>query len=643
MQWKNLIPLIDNSLASATGSLSLVGDAKQSIYRWRGGKAEQFMALSQEVNPFSIQQEIIKLPANYRSSKEIVAFNNNFFKHVSQFLSFEPYQYLFQQANQEIIKSSSGYVNLNFIEATNKEEELEVYPQQVLETILNVEEKGYFKKDICILVRKKEEGIAIANYLNEHEIPIISSETLLINQSPSVHFIVSLLQFSVRPNDANIKFEVLDFIFENFSTTENHFTFFEARLAANEQAFFDQFTAQSIYFSLAILQRLPLYDAVEYIIRSFSLTAKANAYLQFFLDVIYEFTQKFSSGLSGFLEYWEQKKDKLSIVVPEGENAVQIMTIHKSKGLEFPIVIYPFANQSLSDTRLDNLWIPLEEKPNEIPLAYLAAQKKMLHYSENSSAAYQELLFQNELDALNVLYVALTRAEKQLYIISKLDLDRKGEEKINTFSGLVINYLKTQQLWKTEKTEYEFGNLTENNSEEKIELEKEKNSTFVSTSPADHNLSIITKSGSLWQTRQEEAINRGELVHEILQQIITKNDVSEVLEKFILEGFISTEEKQNFKKLIENVVNHSQLEEYFTDKYEIFNEKEILNKGNFIRLDRLCLLKTNAIIIDYKTGNFSENHVNQINSYAEAISEMNYTVTKKLLVYLNDEVTVKNV
>jgi len=643
LQWQNLIPLIENNLSSGTGSLSLVGDAKQSIYRWRGGKAEQFMDLANEEQVFPIAQTPIKLPANFRSRAEVVSFNNQFFAHAAQFLAFDAYQKLFKEANQEIKKEAGGYVNLRFVETENKEEELELYPQEVLTTIQDLEEKNYAKKDICILVRKKDEGIAIANFLNENNIPIISSETLLINQSSTVRFVVAVLSFSLRQEDANLKFEILDFLYEKINPSADHFQFVSNYLEKNGALFFEQFTEESIHFNLAVLQRLPLYDGVEYIIRSFSLASEANAYLQFFLDVIYEFTQKYTSGIAGFLEYWETKKEKLSIVAPEGEDAVQIMTIHKSKGLEFPIVIYPFANQSLNDTRLDALWVPLEEKPNSIPVAYLDAKKNMLNYSENSAALYQQLIYQNELDALNVLYVALTRAEQQLYIISKWDLDKKGQEKTTNFSGLFINYLKKEERWNDEIREYEFGSLTEAVSTEKNKETETPILEFISSAPADHNLSIVTKSGSLWQTSQAEAIREGNLIHEILYRIKTRKDLTTVLEQAVMGGLLAEADFSHYQNLLEKVISHPDLAEFYTDAYKIFNEKEILTKGEYKRLDRLCIQDNKATIIDYKTGSFSETHTQQISAYANAIQEMGYQLDKKLLVYLNDEVTIKNV
>src|SRR5690606_22046077 len=200
-----------------------------------------------------------------------------------------------------------------------------------------------------------------------------------------------------------------------------------------------------------------LYEAVEYIIRSFQVVTTSNAYVQFFLDFVYEVSQKDSAGLFGFLELWDQKKDILSIVAPRSEDAVQILTIHKAKGLEFPIVIYPFANGSIQDVARESLWLSLPQPISQhLPVGYMNASQKMLNWGGEAAALYHELCCYSQLDALNVLYVALTRPVQQLYVISKMELDKKGNENPNRISGLLIAFLKARGLWDGSSS-YDFG------------------------------------------------------------------------------------------------------------------------------------------------------------------------------------------
>ena len=643
LQWENLQPLIENSLSSQqlnnqkNGKLFLVGDAKQSIYRWRGGKAEQFMELCEGYNPFSIEKQTVTLPKNFRSQPEIVQFNNKFFNFCASQLQWDSYQKLFATSYQEPHHQHGGYVNISFVEAINNEERDEAYPLKVLETIQHLNNKGYRKKDICILVRKKAHGYAVANYLNEHNIPIISTETLLVKNSAEVNFISAILQLSLNPADKNVKFEVMDYLLQQ-QPEANYFHEIYSRLTKEGNDFFESLHYFDFYFDLEVLQRLPLYDAVEYIVRAFHLEEKADAYLQFYLDFVYEYTQKNTGIIAGFQDHWELKKDSLSIIAPEGEDAVQIMTIHTSKGLEFPIVIYPYANQSLEDTRNDDIWVPLTEEPNLIPFAYLSASKKLEGFGEIPSALYQKLLFENEFDALNILYVALTRPKNQLYVISEVNPEKPEEEK-KDFTGLLKGFLKKQGRWQETERIYEFGNLTKNDKME--EASEEHRMKFISSAPTNHNISLVTKSGMLWDTEQQEAIDKGNLIHNLLMEVMYEEDITDALQKAINSGLIQSTEKKEFQQKLEEIVHHSTLKEFFSRNYEIFNEKEIITPKGFKRIDRLCLQDNSAVIIDYKTGDPLKVHEDQVNEYANYISEIGYQIQKKILVYLYPTVTIK--
>ena len=205
LQWQNLIPLVDNALSGEnlkgeTGSAMIVGDAKQAIYRWRGGKAEQFIDLySKKVKPFVITQEVKNLPTNYRSTKSIVNFNNAFLKHVSDFaFSNIEHQTIYKNSHQDQFIKEDGYVELSFLDIKNEDEDKdELHCQKVFETIEKVKANGFDLKDICVITRKSKEGIAIAEYLSSRQIPVISSESLLLKNSPEVNFINSINIFFI--------------------------------------------------------------------------------------------------------------------------------------------------------------------------------------------------------------------------------------------------------------------------------------------------------------------------------------------------------------------------------------------------------------------------------------------------------------
>ncbi|MFD2517299.1 UvrD-helicase domain-containing protein [Salinimicrobium flavum] len=647
LQWENLIPLVDHTLTmehtlNQHGSLTLVGDAKQSIYRWRGGKAEQFMELCGDKNPFSLEhKKVVVLPKNYRSAKNIVKFNNEFFNFSAACFEKGEHRDLFTASAQEPVSSQEGYLNISFVEAENAEAEMEAYPKRVLEILQDLEARQVPKSSVCILTRRRKESIVIANFLSEHGIPVISAESLLLSRSPEVMFVNDILNFSLDTRDRDLKSRILDFLLKHSVSVENEFLFLMSKLNMEGQSFFDALKPFDIHFSLDTLDSLSVYEGVEYIIRSFKLAGKTNAYLQFYLDFVYETAHSSGAGIFGFLEQWERKKDTLSIVVPKGEAAVQILTIHKAKGLEFPVVIYPFANTQIKDTARESVWMNLPEKlGNEIGIAYLGASEKMKNWGDDACRLYEELCFNSQLDALNVLYVALTRPEQQLYVISKMEIDRKGNENLNKFSGLFISYLREIGKWDG-GLEYEFGKPDEEIVGEKEPCRSVKQEFFYSSPTESNGLSIVTRAGMLWDSRQEAAIEKGKLIHDLFARINSEKDIDRVLLNAREEGIFIDQDEGEVKNTIFQVVHHPQLKEYYSESSQNYNERDIVTgRGEILRPDRLNFSGKLVSIIDYKTGAEDHKHRYQINSYAEVLEEMGYQIDKKLLVYLNEGAAV---
>ncbi|TRO67445.1 UvrD-helicase domain-containing protein [Christiangramia sabulilitoris] len=640
MQWENLIPLVGNKLDSAEpGGLTIVGDAKQSIYRWRGGRAEQLIDLSNlKTVPFQTAQNVVNLPDNFRSGSEVVNFNNSFFKFAALSLNYPEYADLFKNSAQNPKKGDFGYVNIQFIEADNREEEFEIYPKKILETIYDLDKKGFRRKDLCILTRKRSEGVAIAEFLSENSVSVISSETLLLSQSPEVRFIVDVLSYSLNSQDDQLKLSIFDYLSERFlDEASTHQTLVEF-LPNNGAAFLEWLGEYGLEFDLNALKKLSLYESVEYIIRSFHLVEDSNAYIQFFLDFVFETAQKTSNGLNDFLIKWDQKKDSLSIVIPDADDAVQIMTIHKSKGLEFPVVIYPFANSDLQDTRNDNLWLEINDE--HIPIAYVSASQKMLNWNENAANKYQELLYKNELDTLNVLYVACTRAAQQLYIIS--NFNEKPKKSANV-SDILCDYLRSAEKWNDGFT-YEFGdsnNIFPGKISENSSIEP---SRYYSSNTRNQAVNIVTRSGSLWDSRQQEAIEKGEIAHEILARINDASNLDSAIDWAVNYGLITEDSRQEIKGLIADIIMHPELAKYFARGVQNLNEKEIITtSGKRLRPDRINIQAGKVSVLDYKTGGFVDTHTRQVSEYANALRDMGYEIDKCLLIYTNKPIIIKNV
>ncbi|RIA11033.1 ATP-dependent exoDNAse (exonuclease V) beta subunit [Flavobacteriaceae bacterium MAR_2010_72] len=649
LQWQNLVPLIDNALAGETlkgetGSVMLVGDAKQAIYRWRGGRAEQFIELYNKTNhPLVIEQNIENLPKNYRSTKQVVQFNNSFFKHISGFVFSNPeHQQIFEASSQNKSKDEDGYVELHFLDTTNEDTEL-LYCEKILETLNRVQANGFSLNDICIVTRKVKEGIAIAEFLSSQNIAIVSSETLLLKNSPEVAFIVNVMTLVLQPSNKKVKMEVLTYLDRYLLNVDDSHSFYEELVVLEGFKFFKALESRGFYFNLDVFITFPIYEAVETIVRAFHLNKDSNAYIQYFLDEVLDYSLKNDVDLASFLEFWERKKEKLSVVSLENNGAVTIMTIHKSKGLEYPIIIFPFANQDIYFDKSPKVWFPVDEQQfNGFNYLYLNLNKDLESYSILGAQMYHSYRAQLELDSINLLYVALTRAAQQLYVISELDLTSKGSEKQNLYSGLLIHYLKEHELWDINQSTYSFGNPNQ------IEVESEKVKTdhfipFISTARQQHNLNIVTSAGYLWDTSQEKAIERGNLIHLIMSQIKVSSDVDFVFDTLISLGHINSSQSEILRPFIMNIVQHEKLIVYFDHELTIYNERDIItDDGKIVRPDRIVINKTNeAVVIDYKTGHEDKTHESQLEDYKQVIENMGLKVLKKILIYIDDEIQVK--
>ena len=646
LQWQNIIPLIDNALAQENSNLLLVGDGKQAIYRWRGGKAEQFISLGSGVeNPFHVEKKINTLETNFRSYSEIIDFNNQFFQHTSNFLQNEDYKQLFIDGNKQFTTDKKGgCVTLSFLdEEDEKEDEVLKYPKKIVEKIKTLE-KEFSLSEICVLVRKKKDGIAVANYLSENGINIVSSETLLLQNSAKVNFITNVLQVIQHPNDKETLLEILYFLHDHLELKIDKHSFISSLINKSNEVVFKELSNHQLFFELATFHQLPFYEKVEEIIRSFKLINSSDAYVQFFLDVVLE-QQRKGTGIQEFLDFWEEKKDKLSIVAPEGGKAVQVMTIHKSKGLEFPVVIFPY---DLDIYRQINPKVWLDELPNDynnFKELLIPFNKDLQYINEKSSAIYSHQREELELDNFNLLYVALTRAVEQLHIVAEYRIKSSGEENTNYYSGIFINYLKQNKCWNDGQLDYAFGDKNRMSKKQKNNSLSENQEGFISTSWQSHNIKMLASASKFWDTEQGKAIEFGNLIHEMMSKIITDKDVDKIVHQYEQEGVFDKQQSIAIKKDITKIVSHPVLHKYYTEEYTIYNEREIVDVDNQILIpDRLVFdLDNVATIIDYKTGNPSKSYHQQLLRYERVLKSMNFVVAKKLLIYINEEILVEEV
>lgn len=652
MQWQNLIPLLSNALSSQDdagnmGSLMLVGDGKQSIYRWRGGKAEQFIALSSKektsaTNPFYVSKSVENLETNYRSYSQVIDFNNAFFQHLSNYFGNADFKQLYLDGNTQLTSAKKGgYVELSFIQKEKDQEEKDVaYPRKILELIQGLD--GEFdRSEICVLVRTKKQGIAVANYLTEQGVEIISSETLLLQNSKKVSFLLNLLAVIDNENNKESKAKMCYFLYDFFERQSDLHSFLNDRVHLKTQEFFESFQEMGVSFSLDEFHKLTLSQALEYVIKSFNLLPKSDSNVQFFLDAVFEFQQKREGSISQFFEYWELKKDKLSIVAPEEKDAVRIMTIHKAKGLEFPVVIFPFELDIYNQIN-PKVWYEVQTEDHKS--SFLIKYNKGLQMlDKQGEQLYVERRDELELDNFNLLYVAFTRAIEQLYIIGETT-KLNSDSELKATSQFYKSFLEQKEIWNEQDTTYSFGDKRRISDLSERTVTSDIQKDFVSTAWEDHYIQIVANSSLLWDTEQGDAIEYGNLIHEILSKIEFADQLAEVLEKYINTGQISTSEAERIKFLIVQVIRHPKLEQYFMKGVEVYCEQEVLtDKKEIVIPDRLVLSGKEVVIIDYKTGKKDPIYHNQINYYAKTLVKLGYVVSKKYLVYIGEEIFVEEV
>jgi ATP-dependent exoDNAse (exonuclease V) beta subunit len=659
MQWQNLIPLIDNATSSMVdnekGTLMIVGDPKQSIYRWRGGKAEQFIELSKTKNPFNNpDKKQFSLDTNYRSYSQIIDFNNDFFEFLSDEFENEDYKDLYKNhSRQKTNSKKGGYVNISFIPQVEKAEievvegeesldKMDFYLLATLNAILKVKNNGFKNKDIVILTRKKAQGTAIAKYLTEQGIPILSSESLLINSSSEVQFIIHFLYYLKNSNDLQSKANFLYYLAKKQEGKIAIHDFIAQGMELKTEPEFQKWLSNSkIELNFQNIRKKSLYEATEVIISKAIAVEKRNAYVQYFLDIILERDVRNQAGIADFLNYWDKNGEKLSIPSPEGNDAVRIMTIHKSKGLEFPVVIFPFAEEDFSKGPREKIWLNADEKTMGLPKVLVDKNSRVVGYGKEASTTYLQKKQEDLLDTINVLYVALTRAEEQLHIISSMNIGKKGVLPIN-MSTFFIKFLENKGFNES-KMDYEFGTAKKLSAENNQELTTQKIPQVVATLNPK-NIKIAQRESVMWNTKQQEAIEYGNSIHEILSFVKTKKDIDLAITTAIENGLIVANQKEVVYNAIFEIVTHKELLGFFSEENKVLNEKTIIQKeGNLVKPDRMVINKANEIyLLDYKTGLHQAKYQLQLDSYQNAIEKMGFKVVKKALIYIGETINVVN-
>ncbi len=664
LQWHNLLPLIMNGLAYGEKNM-LVGDGKQSIYRWRAGEVEQFARLPElhekhKLPDGDIFESILKqqynekpLNVNYRTVTTIVNFNNELFQHIKNTTN-DRVKKIYENHKQTAHKKTSGKIHLQFVEGQGDVLEA-AHLEVLLSAVRDSLKDGYEYHDIAVLCRTNDHGVKIARYLTENNFPVVSSESLLLSGSPKLHFLVAVFKILSNPQDNVAWLEVVHFLYQKWRPDIDFHSF----LSLPEYKWLDEIneTNNNAYRRFLELMQLDnsywkdfsLYELTEYLIRTFQLHDPADPFVLFFLEEIHVKVLEGDTDLNDFLDWWEKNKNKKSIVAPEKLNAIKIYTVHKAKGLEFPVVISPFLSKNTIQSKQDNMWFgPLDEFPEtgSMSVAYLPATKQILEtpFSEDFQEEQEKLL----LDEVNVLYVAFTRPSERLYVIC----DKPSENSTGvSVSSLLGGFVSEKGYEISADKPFLFG--------EEPDPESETKATQVRTAHDSETGFLAPMISSSWRNKvviapysgEFPAVNkgftdknRGKILHEVFARVITYDDIPKALLWLNNQGEENADIISETQELIHKVVGHPDIKFFFDSSFNVYTEHEILDEdGTLLRPDRMMVKNGEVSILEYKTGQHETAHEKQVKTYVNALQKTGYRVKEAFLVYLAENIEVKRV
>jgi ATP-dependent exoDNAse (exonuclease V) beta subunit len=644
MQWQNFLPLRDNSITSDNTSFTIVGDPKQSIYRFRGGESKLMLDIisGEETTPKKAIAEHLKF--NWRSAKNIVDFNNRLYDFMSQNLSEEHQKIFGENAIQGAQSKLDGRVKVHLLENSVKAVFYEETSQKMQQDIQECLDNGFTFSDITILCRGNNDifnysqllGNLKVNYNGkETYIKTISEKGLTLDLSFTIKALIEFLKWEINPKNRQFLVKMMYFLNVSGRIKMNDFTS-EIKTILSLESKKDIENYINAHYQIKLVQndvpQLNLYNFIEYYIQEFSVENKEIDFLLNFLEMLFNYTQNAGATLKEFLKFWDDEASKISIQASENIDAVQIMTIHKAKGLEFPVVFIPMENKN-NDKKFSE-WYDLNSEDELKTVILNQFSPELENYDEDLAQFNFENSYRNKIDRFCIQYVATTRPVEQLFFYiekpskssNNLELydfvtqfqPTENGESLDSFDIFPVSDLKKQK--KKEKKDYQSENINS------ISQQTEKVS----------NIEIATTSKN-YQNRVEH-VRMGIFTHEILSQIKTKKDVTKVLNSYLLEGKITNEEKTSILERIENVLNDANYSVYFTENLKIINEREMFATENeqskTYRPDRLVETKDGFIIIDFKTGEEKEKDQKQVETYKNKLEQFGKKVVKTDVIYI---------
>lgn len=612
MQWINFRPLLENTLSEG-GRVLIVGDAKQSIYRWRGGEMQLLLQKVTDDLPYFTNAETVKnLDSNYRSSAEIIDFNNTFFNGIGPWVedyleSSSPLTelaYVDAEQKHTAITQPGGFLRFEFCEEETIEETVsdakEVVDHKVLSQVADLIDEGFQFRDLALLVMTNADGNRVAALLNEQEIPVQSSESLWLKNSPLVQLLLSMLKYQQNSDDALTRAQVIVQLHQlALISVPLHETLLLAKHSNKE--FLDTLP-EPIRKAMRPKGGTVLQTMVK-LIDELSIQQLEPDYLQRLLEIIFEYEAKNESHAGEFLEWWYEKEERHSIQAYEDQNAITIITVHKAKGLQFPVVIMPYLTRRVEPKGQQILWIENEAYPalgiDYVPIGFSSKLQQTdlaVHYTKEKEHSL--------IDSINMIYVAFTRPEKRLYVFGA-----KGADRQMNISRLIEDNLHWNMNLDppNENGVWTIGNKAAPTSS------PEDPSPFV---PEE---SLVVSSGGQLLLRgrrdhlfeqespTEYPIQPALVLRDLLMQLEQEEDIETTVERAIFQGDIRKGEKQQWINKVTTILQIPQLLQCMSECIRQHNGQEILAEQTILKPDKIFELEGKLVVVNiHKTPNPSQ-------------------------------------
>lgn len=657
IQWQNFKVLMQECMDHEGSKNLIVGDVKQSVYRWRSGDWSLLNNIEQQFSEKSM--EVKSLQTNYRSERNIITFNNAFFNAAAQIeqnsLSEQNEAGALQLKNayadvSQLVpdcKETEGYVEVRLLPAADYQEQTLLYIKETVEMLIS---QGVSQNDIAILVRTNDIITRIAHYFAEEmpDVNIVSDEAFRLDSSVSVQLLIDALRLLTHPADNLAKARII----KNYHTEVLGEDSSDATLLL-KNINPDQLLPEAYIQHFDDLLMLPLYELVERLYSIFELhrLKGQSAYVCTFYDCLMEFTMDNSTGIDDFIETWELELHKKTIQSDELQG-IRILTIHKSKGLEYDHVLLPFCDWRLE--RGETIWCEPQEAPfNELPVAPIDyAEKKMIGTIYEQDYLNEHL--QLTVDNLNLLYVAFTRASRNLFVIGKRKYKVSRSFLIeNVLPELTLDGMQLEGI-EDEQSEifFSYGTLSIGQKKEK----KASNNVFLQPSeqlPVEletfgnkTEFRQSNKSREFIETDDEETtqqgyIKIGSILHHVFSTIRTTDDINTALQQLEQEGILYDDEVTVAKvtTLLRKRLEDPRIEDWFSGKWTLYNECSILftdADGHVVerRPDRVMSDGKQMVVVDFKFGRPRAEYQDQVREYMRLLQQMGHTQVEGYLWYV---------